>query len=332
MAGKGFSYQKTDKIFVSYYKDGQWDNGTLVDDDQITLSIMSTVFHYGQSVFEGLKAYRRKDGAVQLFRIKDNAERFKKSCERIVMPPLPEERFVESVIKTVSANKAYVPAYKQGTLYVRPVMFGVGDNLGLKPSQQYMFAVITSPVGSYFDSQQKGMNLVITDFDRVAPHGMGKAKTGGNYAASMLAQKNARDAGYADVLFLDPLEHKYIEEVGAANFIGIKGQDTLMTPVSSSILNGITKRSVLFLAKHFLNLTVVETIIPFCEIDQFDEAAACGTAAVITPIGSITEGNTKHQFKYHEQMGPITAKLYEMLTSVQYGDIDDPDNWITLIE
>ncbi len=332
MASKGFSYKKTNSMYISYYKDGQWDDGKLVDDDRVNISIMSTVLHYGQSVFEGLKAYRRKDGHIQLFRVKDNEKRFKKSCERMVMPPLPDHRFIEAVEQVVKANVSYVPPYKQGTLYIRPVMFGVGDQLGLKPSQSYIFAIVLSPVGSYFDSQQNAMHLLISDYDRAAHKGTGQAKTGGNYAASMLPQIQARSKGYADVLFLDPIHHENIEEVGAANFIGVIDDKELHTPLSESILNGITKRSVLYLATHMLGMKVVEKTIKYADIHLYTEAAACGTATVITPIGSITKDHQKHVFKYHEHMGPVIQQLYDLLIGIQYGDIDDPNHWITVIE
>ena len=328
---KGFSYQKVDQLYISYYQDGAWDEGKLITEDQIEISFMSTVLHYGKSVFEGLKAYRRKDGHVQLFRLADNASRMKGSCERMVMPVFPEERFMDAVIQTVKANMKHVPAYKEGTLYLRPVMFGVGDNLGLKPSKAYAFVVVASPVGQYFNPNQP-VDLLITNYDRVAHYGTGKAKTGGNYAASMLPQKLAREQGYTDVLFLDPVNHENIEEVGAANFIGITAENELFTPESISILDGITKRSVLYLAKHHLHMTVHETVIPYHEITRFVEAAACGTAAVITPIGSTTKDGVKYQFKYHDRMGPITAQLYQLLLGIQYGDIEDPDHWITYIE
>lgn len=331
MAGKGFTYKKTDQIYISYYENGSWDEGKLTSDDQINLSLMSTVFHYGQSVFEGLKAYRRKDGRVQLFRIKDNAARFKSSCERMVMPVFPEERFIDAVIQTVTANIKHVPPYMTGTLYIRPVMFGIGDNLGLKPSNSYVFAIVVTPVGSYFESQQKAMDLLISDYDRVASRGTGKAKAGGNYAASMLPQKQARDLGYADVLFLDPVHHAYIEEVGAANFIGITPNGALHTPVSQSILNGITKRSVLYIAKNMLHLDVKEKVIAYSDIAQYCEAAACGTAAVITPIGSITNNGVTYTFQHHDHMGPMMTKLYELLIGIQYGDLEDPDHWITIV-
>ncbi len=327
----GFEYQKTDKVFISYYKNGAWDQGNLVSDDHITISLMSTVLHYGQAAFEGLKAYRRKDGHVQLFRVIENAVRFKQSCERIVMPGYPVANFIDAVKKTVVANLKYVPAYKKGTLYIRPLMFGIGDHLGLKPAESFVFAIIVSPVGSYFDSQLKPMNLLISDYDRAAHLGTGQAKVGGNYAASMLPQKQAKELGFADVLFLDPLHHQNIEEVGAANFIGITKTNELHTPVSKSILNGITKRSILYLAKQQLGMTVLETVISFDQIDMYAEAAACGTAMVITPIGSITKNGIKHEFLCHDKMGPETMKLYELLIDIQYGDKDDPDDWITLI-
>ncbi len=330
MAGKGFLYQKTDKLYIARYKDGAWQKGSLVDQDQMNMSIMSTVLHYGQSAFEGLKAYRRKDDKIQLFRVRDNAKRLKESCERIMMPPFPENWFIEAVAETVKANEKYVPAYRDGTLYIRPVLFGEGDNLGLKPSASYVFAVVVSPVGSYFNAS-KPVDLLVTPYDRVAHKGTGKAKTGGNYAASMLPQYLAKKEGYNDVLFLDPIHHENVEEVGAANFIGIT-DDYVWTPASESILNGITKRSILYIAKHLMNMDTKEEPMAYKDITLFKEALACGTAAVITPIGTITRDGVKHVFTYHMEMGPTTKKLYDLLTSIQFGDVADPANWITLID
>ncbi|MCF7930973.1 MAG: branched-chain amino acid aminotransferase [Acholeplasmataceae bacterium] len=234
---KGFSYVKAPYNYISYYKDGKWDDGILRDDDKLTISALSTALHYGQECFEGLKAYRRKDGRIQLFRVIDNARRFKMSCERMVMPPIPIEVFIEAVKKVVLANSDFVPPYGNNeTLYIRPFMIGVGNNLGLKAAPEYIFSVVVSPVGSYFNGPAKPVDMLISDYDRAAPHGTGDIKVGGNYAASLYPQLLAKNQGFADCIFLDPKTHTKIEEVGAANFIGITKDGQYVTPKSPSIL------------------------------------------------------------------------------------------------
>ena len=328
----GFQYTKAYVMYLSMWKDGAWDEGTLDPSDQLTISGLSTALHYGQECFEGLKAYRRKDGRVQLFRIIDNARRFQTSCERLMMPKFPVERFIDAVKKTVLANIDFVPQYGfNDSLYIRPFMIGIGDNLGLRPAPMFLFCIIVSPVGSYFDGEVKPVAMVTTDYDRAAPHGMGDVKVGGNYAASLLSQVNARKEGYADSIFLDPLTHTKIEEAGAANFFGITKEGTYITPKSPSILNSITNRSLKYLAKDILHMNVIEGDIFIDDLSSLDEAGACGTAAMITPIASITHHGKKHLFPHHETMGPYTKKLYTLLSGIQYGDIDDPLDWITIL-
>jgi branched-chain amino acid aminotransferase len=330
---QGFKYVKTSFNYVSYYKDGAWDEGSLNEYDMLNISIMSTALHYGQQCFEGLKAYRRKDGKIQLFRIEDNAKRFQMSCEQLAMPIVAKERFIDAIIKTVKANIDFVPDYGFGdTLYIRPFMIGVGHNLGLRPASEYLFGIVVSPVGSYFSGLAKPVDMMVSDYDRAAPRGTGHVKVGGNYAASLKAQLEAKKKGFADCIFLDPKTHSKIEEVGVANFFGITKDKKYITPKSPSILNSITNRSLKWLAMHVLNLQVLEQDIFIDELSDFEEAGACGTAAVITPIASITNGSHKHVFPHHEKMGPYTRQLYDLLTGIQFGDIKDPNDWVMIID
>ena len=329
---KGFVYTKTDYNYISYFKDGAWDQGNLRNEDTLTISAMSTSLHYGQQCFEGLKAYRRKDGRVQLFRVKDSAVRFQTSCERLMMPTVPVDTFVEAVKKVVLANLKHVPPYGKGeSLYIRPFMIGVGDNLGLRPAPEYIFSIIVSPVGSYFDSQSKPVDLYVSEYDRAAPNGTGHVKVGGNYGASLFAQWYAKKNGFADCIFLDPATKTKIEEVGAANFFGITKDKKYVTSKYPSILNSITNRSLKYIAKNMLGLEVVEGDIYINDLDHILEAGACGTAAIITPIGSVTHHDQKHTFFHHEAAGPYTSKLYDILCGILYGDIEDPNGWVTIL-
>lgn len=328
----GFSYIKTDKRFVSYWKDGQWDNGALVSDNQITISEGSPALHYGQSCFEGMKAYRRKDGKIQLFRPDENAKRMRKSCERLLMPSFPEDKFVEAVKQVVAANEAWVPPYESGsTLYIRPYMIGVGDNIGVAPATEYLFSIFVLPVGPYFKGGLAPTNFIVSDYDRAAPQGTGAAKVGGNYASSLMPGKEAKDRQFSDCIYLDPATHTQIEEVGAANFFAITKDDRFVTPKSPSILPSITKYSLLYLAEHALGLEVAEKPIFINQLDDYKEAGACGTAAVISPIGGIQTHDDFHVFYSETEVGPVTQQLYKLLTGIQFGDVEAPEGWIEVI-
>jgi branched-chain amino acid aminotransferase len=330
---KSFKYIKTDKSYISVYKDHAWDDGQLQSSDRINIPISSTALHYGQTCFEGMKAYRRKDGHIQLFRPEDNARRFQESCERLVMPTIPVEVFVNAVKKTVLANESFVPDYGTNqTLYIRPFMIGVGDNVGVKPSPEYMFIIFVTPVGTYFEGPAKPVDMLVSSYDRAAPVGTGAAKVGGNYGASLLPKQHAKQLGFADCIFLDPKTHTKIEEAGTSNFFGISKDHAYITPTSPSILNSITNRSLKFIAKNMLNLRVEEKDIYIDDLEDIVEAGACGTAAVITPISSITNDDHKHVFPYHKEMGPTIKKLHDILTKIQVGDLPDPNNWITIIK
>lgn len=325
-----FSYIKTDKRYVSVWKDGKWDEGKLVESNEITISESSTVFHYGQSCFEGLKAYSTEDGEALLFRPDENAKRMNSSCRRIMMPEIPVEKFIEACKEVVRANMRWLPPYGSGaSLYLRPFLMGIGDNLGVKPAPEFMFSVFAVPVGPYFKGGMKPVFFTTTDMDRAAPMGTGAAKVGGNYAGSLLPHEDAVKAGFADCIYLDPATHSKIEEVGAANFFGVTEDNRFVTPNSPSILPSITKYSLLHIADKYLGMKVEERDVEIDKISEFTEAGACGTAAVISPIGGIEHKGEMHKF-YGEglEVGPVTQKLYDTLTGIQKGDVEAPEGWI----
>lgn len=329
----GFDYIKTDKRYISYWKDGSWDDGQLVEDNKITISEGSTCLHYGQECFEGLKAYSTKDGGIQLFRPDENAKRMQKSCEKVLMPEVPVEKFIDACMQVVKANEAYIPPYGTGaTFYLRPFVIGIGDNIGVRPAKEYIFGVFGMPVGPYFKGGMTPVDFITTDVDRAAPYGTGKNKVGGNYAASLHSHLEAVKKGFADCIYLDPLTHSNIDEVGAANFFGITKDNKFITPESSSILPSITKFSLLHVAKEYLNMEVLEGTVSIDELDKFAEAGACGTAAVITPIGGIEHNGKMHVFHSQTEVGPVTKKLYETLYGIQMGDVTPPEGWIYKIK
>ncbi len=329
----GFSYLKTDFRFISNWKDGKWDEGNLVEGNMLKVSEASTALHYGQQCFEGLKAYRTKDGEIQLFRPDQNALRLNRSCRRLLMPEVPVETFIDACMQVVKANEAYVPPYGTGaTLYLRPFVIGVGDNIGVKAAPEYIFCVFCLPVGPYFKGGMTPVNFMVSDYDRAAPYGTGGAKVGGNYASSLYPHEVAAKKGYADCIYLDPATHTKIEEVGSANFFGITKDDKFVTPVSPSILPSITKYSLLHVAKEYLGLETEERDVLIDNLDEFKEAGACGTAAVITPIGGIDYNDKLHVFYSETEVGPVTKKLYETLCGIQVGDIDAPEGWIYIVK
>lgn len=330
----GFEYHKLPYRYVSYYKDGQWDNGQLSEDATLHISEASPALHYGQQAFEGLKAYRTKDGSIQLFRPDRNAARLQATADRLLMPQVPTEQFIDAVKQVVKANEDYVPPYGTGaTLYLRPLLIGVGDIIGVKPANEYIFTVFAMPVGAYFKGGLVPTNFIVSeDYDRAAPYGTGAAKVGGNYAGSLLPGKQAKSNGYSDVIYLDPATHTKIEEVGAANFFGITADNEFVTPLSPSILPSITKYSLLELAEKRLGMTVIEGDVPIAELDRFVEAGACGTAAVISPIGGIQFKDKRHVFYSETEVGPLTRRLYDELVGIQFGDIEAPEGWIVKVD
>ncbi|NFA61028.1 branched-chain amino acid aminotransferase [Clostridium sporogenes] len=329
----GFNYINTDLRYVSKWKDGKWNEGQLVEDSMISINESSTALHYGQQCFEGLKAYRTKDNKIQLFRPDKNAERMQDSCKRILMPEVPTEKFIDACVKVVKANEHYVPPYGSGaTLYLRPFVIGVGENIGVKPASEYIFSIFCIPVGPYFKGGMVPVNFTVLGYDRAAPYGTGAVKVGGNYAGSLYPHELAVKKGFADCIYLDPATHTKIEEVGAANFFGITKDNKFITPKSPSILPSITKYSLLHIAKEYLNMEVEERDVLIDNLDEFKEAGACGTAAVITPIGGIEYKGKLHVFHSETEVGPITKKLYDTLYGIQFGDVEAPRGWIVEVK
>lgn len=330
----GFGYQKTDYRYVSNYKNGAWDEGALITDDTITISECAGVLQYAQTVFEGLKAYTTQDGHIVTFRPDLNGERLEASAARLKIPVFPKERFVEAVTQVVKANAAFVPPYGSGaTLYIRPFMFGSDPVIGVKPANEYQFRIFCTPVGPYFKGGAKPITIRISDYDRAAPVGTGNIKAGLNYAMSLYPIVDAHEKGFDENLYLDPKTRTKIEETGGANIIFITKDGKLVTPKSNSILPSITRRSLVYVAEHYLGMEVEEREILLSEVDDFAEAGLCGTAAVISPVGKIVDHGREICFPSGmEKMGPYTQKLYETLTGIQMGSVEAPEGWIHVIE
>ena len=329
----GFGYYKTDKRFVSMFKNGAWDNGELVEDENITMNECACVLQYAQTCFEGMKAYETVDGHVVVFRPDLNAKRMHDTALRLEMEPYPEDKFVEAVEKTVKANLKYVPPYGTGaSLYIRPYLFGYSPVMGVKPAEDFMFRVFVSPVGPYFKGGSKPITLKVSDFDRAAPCGTGHVKAGLNYAMSLHAGVTAHKEGYAENLYLDPQTRTKVEETGGANFLFITKDGKVVTPKSPSILPSITRRSLVYVAQHYLGLEVEEREVLFDEVETFDECGLCGTAAVISPVGKINDHGREICFPSGmEEMGPVLTKLRNTLTGIQMGEIEGPEGWVHTI-
>ena len=329
-----FGYMPTDYNVRCYYRNGKWGEIEVSSSETINIHMAATALHYGQEAFEGMKAFRCPDGKIRAFRIKDNAERLQSTCRGILMPELPTERFVEMVKKVVKLNERFVPPYESGaSLYIRPLLIGTGAQVGVHPTDEYLFIIFVTPVGPYFKGGFATNDyVIIREYDRAAPLGTGRYKVGGNYAASLAANKMAHDAGYASEFYLDAKEKKYIDECGAANFFGIK-DGKYITPKSSSILPSITNRSLQQLAKD-MGMEVEVRAIPEEELSTFGEAGACGTAAVISPIRKIDdlENHKSYVISKDGKPGPWSEKLYTHLRAIQYGTEPDTHGWITVIE
>lgn len=329
----GFSYQKTDMRYVSNFKNGAWDEGTLTEDGMVTISECAGVLQYAQTCFEGLKAYTTEDGHIVTFRPDLNAKRMVDSAKRLEMPVFPEERFLEAVEKVVAANAAFVPPYGSGaTLYIRPYMFGSDPVIGVSPASEYQFRVFVTPVGPYFKGGAKPLTIKVSDFDRAAPNGTGHIKAGLNYAMSLHAIVTAHEEGYDENMYLDAATRTKVEETGGANFIFITKDNRLVTPKSDSILPSITRRSLVTVAKDYLGMEVEEREVYFDEVKEFAECGLCGTAAVISPVGRIVDHGKEICFPSGmDEMGPVTKKLYDTLTGIQMGRIKAPEGWIRVI-
>ena len=333
-ANLGFGYIQTDKRFVSNFKDGKWDKGELTEDANVVINECAGVLQYAQTVFEGMKAYTTEDGRIVTFRPDLNAERFANSARRLEMPVYPEDKFVEAIVKTINANKEYVPPYGSGaTLYVRPYMFGSSAVIGVKPADEYQFRILTTPVGPYFKGGAKPITIKISDFDRAAPHGTGHIKSGLNYAMSLHAIVTAHAEGYDENMYLDAATRTKVEETGGANFIFVTKDHKVVTPKSDSILPSITRRSLMTVAKDYLGLEVEEREVYVDELKDFAECGLCGTAAVISPVGKIVDHGKEICFPSGmEEMGEITKKLYDTLTGIQMGRIEAPEGWLVEIK
>ena len=329
-----FGYMPTDYNVRCIYKDGKWGDITVTSSQTFEIHMAATCLHYGQEAFEGMKAFRGKDGKIRIFRMDENAARLQSSCRGIMMPELPTEKFNEAILTVVKKNERFVPPYESGaSLYIRPLLIGTSAQVGVKPAKEYLFIVFVSPVGPYFKEGFKPTPMaILRQYDRAAPLGTGRYKVGGNYAASLVAGEKAHELGYSAVLYLDDKEKKYIDECGPANFFGIRG-NSYITPKSTSILPSITNKSLMQLAED-MGMTVEVRQIPEDEIGTFDEAGACGTAAVISPIARIDDldENKSYIFSKDGKPGPICEKLYNKLRAIQYGDEPDTHKWITIVE
>lgn len=326
----GFGYVKTDYRFVANFKDGKWDDGALITDENIVINECAGVLQYAQTCFEGLKAYTTEDGKIVCFRPDLNAARMADSCRRMKMPVFPEERFVDAVVQTVRANADWVPPYGSGaSLYLRPYMFGSDAIIGVKPANEFQFRIFATPVGPYFKGGIKPLTLRISDFDRAAPRGTGHIKAGLNYAMSLFPIVDAHEQGYDENVYLDSATRTFIEETGGANIIFVTKDGKLVTPKSDTILPSITRRSLMVVAKEYLGMEVEEREVPLKELENFAECGLCGTAAVISPVGKIVDHGKEITFA---GMGPVIQKLYDTLTGIQMGRIEAPEGWIQVID
>ena len=330
----GFEYQPIAKRYVANYKDGKWGKGELTDNPNVVLNECAGILQYCQQVFEGLKAYKTKDGRTVTFRPDQNAKRLMDSAKRLEMPPVPEDMFMEAVDEVVRANKEYIPPFESGgALYLRPYLFGTNPVIGVKPADEYQFRAFVTPVGPYFKGGAKPITIKVSDFDRAAPHGTGHIKAGLNYAMSLHAIVTAHEEGYAENMYLDAATRTKVEETGGANFIFVTKDGKVVTPKSNSILPSITRRSILYVAEHYLGLETEEREVYLDEVKDFAECGLCGTAAVISPVGKIVDHGKEICFPSGmDEMGPVIKKLYETLTGIQMGHIEAPEGWIQVVE
>ena len=326
----GFGYVQTDYRYVSHYKNGAWDEGTLTQDPNVVINECAGVLQYAQTCFEGMKAYTTEDGRIVTFRPDLNAQRMEDSALRLEMPAFPKDRFIDAVVEVVKANAAYVPPFGSGaTLYIRPYMFGSNPVIGVKPADEYQFRILVTPVGPYFKGGVKPLTIRISDFDRAAPNGTGHIKAGLNYAMSLHAIVDAHKQGFDENMYLDAGSRTKVEETGGANFIFVTKDGKVVTPKSNSILPSITRRSLMYVAKEYLGLEAEEREVYVDELKDFAECGLCGTAAVISPVGKIVDhGKEICLPSGMTEMGPTTKKLYETLTGIQMGRIQAPEGWI----
>ena len=329
-ANLGFGYMPAEKRYISNYTNGEWDDGILSGDPNVVLNECAGVLQYAETIFEGLKAYRTKDGQIVTFRPDQNAQRLNDSARRLMMPELPKEKFLEALNQVVAANRDFVPPYGSGaTLYIRPYMFGTNPVIGVKRADEYQFRMFVTPVGPYYSEGAKPVVIRITEYDRAAPHGTGNIKAGLNYAMSLYPIEEAHRLGYAENMYLDATTRSKVEEAGGANFIFITKDKKLVTPKSDSILPSITRRSLMHVAKEYLGMETQEREVHVSELSGFKECGLCGTAAVISPIGRIDYHDEQIYFESGmDHMGEGLQKLYDTLTGIQMGEIPAPKGWI----
>jgi branched-chain-amino-acid transaminase len=329
----GFAYHVPEKRYVSNYRNGAWDKGCLSEDSNVVLNESAGILQYCQQVFEGMKAYRWKDGSIVCFRPDLNAERMFQSAAFLEMPSFPVERFLSALDEVVRANADSVPPYGTGaSLYIRPYLFASGIVIGVQPAEEYQFRIFTTPVGPYFKGGATPIALMVSDFDRAAPHGTGAVKAGLNYAMSLHSHEIAKKKGFAENIYLDAAKREFVEETGGANILFVDREGQLVVPKSDSILPSITRKSLIYVAKEMLHIPVVERQVRFAEVPDFVECGLCGTAAVISPVGKIVDHDREILFPSGmEKPGKITAKLYETLSGIQNGEIPAPEGWIRKI-
>lgn len=326
-----FAYHKTDANVRVWFREGRWAEPDVTGDENLTMHMASVCLHYGQAIFEGLKAFERPDGRVQTFRLADNAARLQRSACKLLMEPVPVEIFREAVQAAIGANRRFVPPHESGaSLYVRPFEIGISPEVGVKPSADYLFMIFVTPVGPYYKAGFTPVRLLVEeDVDRAAPCGVGDVKAAGNYAAGLRATMAAKAKGYSEVLYLDAREKRHIDESGSSNFYAIRG-DTFITPESPSILASITNASVCRLAED-LGLKIERRPVSVEELSTFDEAGALGTAAAITPVGAITYCGRDYVYGTDGEAGPVTTELYQRLTGIQNGRLEDPYGWTEVV-
>ena len=333
-ANLSFGYMKTDYNVRCYYRDGAWGELELCSEETLNIHMAATCLHYGQEAFEGLKAYRGKDGKIRIFRPEANAERLQSTCDGILMPELPTEKFVAAIKKVVKANERFIPPYESGAaLYIRPLLIGTGAQVGVHPANEYRFVVFVTPVGPYFKGGAKPITIRVTDLDRAAPRGTGHIKAGLNYAMSLYNIGGAHENGFDENLYVDPATRTKVEETGGANCLFVDKNGTVVVPKSPSILPSITRRSLVTVAKDYLGLNVEEREVYLSELSDFAEMGLCGTAAVISPVGKVYDHGKEICFPSGmDEMGPTIKKLYDTLTGIQMGRIEAPEGWIVEIK
>lgn len=327
----GFSYIKTDYRYSRIWENGEWKEGGLTDKADVTISECAGVLQYAQTGFEGLKVYETKNGDVVAFRPDLNAQRLQDTCDRLIMPKISTEDFIDALDRLVKANLGYVPPYGSGaTLYIRPFIYGCGPVIGVAPSPSYEFRMFCTPVGPYFKGGVKPIKIMLSDYDRAAPHGTGNIKAGLNYAMSLYPGEYAHSQGFSENMYLDAATRTYVEETGGANFIFVtKDGRKIITPKSDSILPSITRRSLMVVAKEYLGLEVEERPVRFDEVQSFAEVGLCGTAAVISPVGMIhTKTKDIMVPSGMDEMGPVLTKLRNTITGIQMGEIEGPEGWV----